>query len=135
MENDHSTHRPNSDKFFDPPVLLQRERHSDHSSGHSKTEHKAPLELPQYPADGNKETNAFTFLGRGTPFERPAEEVSEESLRNVQGDAAEKDGEERDPLHVCPEATENVFLFDAMTKDGEGNVAEDTEDDHNGEVY
>ena len=42
----------------------------------------------------------------------------------MQGDAAEKDGEKRDPLHVCPEATENVFFFDAMTKDGEGDVAE-----------
>lgn len=135
VENNHRTHRPNSDELRDPPVLLQCKSHGNHDSSHTSAEHEAPLELSQHPADSNKETNVFTLLGSGTPFERPAEEVREEGLRNVQGDAAKKYGEERDPLHICPEPTENILFLDAVAEDSEGDVSEDTEDNYDGEVY
>jgi hypothetical protein len=134
VENNHRAHGPNSNKLFDPPILLQRKSHGDHHCRHNNAEHEAPLELPQHAANGHEETDVFAFLGGGTPLERPADEMREESLRDVQGDAAKEDGEKRNPFHVCPEATEDGTFADAVAEDGEGDVAKDTEDNYDGKV-
>lgn len=98
MTNNHRTHRPNRNQRRNPPILLERKRHSNHNSRHAKAEHEAPLETSKYLADRHKERNVFGFLRGGAPLERDAQEVADESLRDMQGDTAEEDGEERDPL-------------------------------------
>jgi hypothetical protein len=60
--------------------------------------------------------------------------MREESLRDVQGDAAKEDGEKRNPFDVGPEAARDGSFADAVAEDSEGDVAKDTEDDYDGEV-
>ncbi len=76
----------------------------------------------------------FALLGRGTPLERPTDEMCEEGLRDMQRDTAKEDGEEGDPLDVCPEATEDGTFTYAIAENGECDVAEDAEDDDDGKV-
>lgn len=83
VEDNHGAHRPNGNELLDPPVLLQSKSHGNHDRSHTNAEHEAPLELPQHPADGDEETDLFGFLGSGTPLKRPADEMREESLRDV----------------------------------------------------
>lgn len=60
--------------------------------------------------------------------------MADESLGDVKGDAAEKDGEERDPFEVGEEAAEDRAFADAVAEDGEGDVSEDSEDEDDSEV-
>lgn len=57
--------------------------------------------------------------------------MREKGLRDVQREAAEKDGEHENQFEVFKEGTEEGFLADAVPHEGEGE-AEAVEDDDNG---
>lgn len=52
----------------------------------------------------------------------------------MQRDAAEEDGEHGDPLEVLAERLEEIAVLDAITQDTEGDVADEREDEDDGDV-
>lgn len=51
----------------------------------------------------------------------------------MQRKPAEEDGEHEDPFEVFEEGGEEGVCAEAVTEEGEGDVAKACEDDHNGE--
>jgi hypothetical protein len=60
--------------------------------------------------------------------------VADQGLGYVERNSAEKDGEQGDPFEVFPETAEDATFFYAVAEDAEGEVAQNSEDEDNGEV-
>lgn len=134
MTDDDCAHGPHGNEGADAPVLWQRKRHGQHYRRHAKAKHEAPLEAAQHLADGHEEGHVLRLLGRRPPFQRDAEKVAHERLRDVQRDAAEENREQRNPLQVRQEAAQDGAFADAIAQHGERHVTQDRKDEHNGEV-
>jgi len=63
-----------------------------------------------------------------------AEQMRDECLTDVHTDSGEEDGEERDPGEVLEEGAEEGLFAGAPAEEGERDVAEEGEDEEDGNV-
>ena len=82
--------------------------------------------------DFAEEGGVLRFLRCRTPSHVDAEEMREESLRDVNAHAAEEDHQQRDPGVVLDEGGENALLAEAIAQDSERQVTKPGEDDDDG---
>ena len=84
----------------DLPIVGEDVVRADDERRHQEAEDEGALEPLEQPRDLLDEVDLLELLGRGTPRHVNGEEVREQRLRNVQREAAEEDGHERNPLEV-----------------------------------
>ena len=132
-ENDGSD-RIDGEEGRDPPLDGEDVVAAYDQSHAGEAEDECVLESPQDADDLLAEVDIVNFLGRCSPGHVDLEEVAEDGLRDVQGDAAKEDGKKRDPGEVLEERAEEGVLAGAVAEDGESGVAEGGEDDDDGEV-
>lgn len=102
MTNHHRTQREKGHKVRDLPEHRKGRRSNDHQSRAQRTEHKSPAEPLDQFGHLLEEVRLLDLFRGGAPRHVDFEEVAEERLRDVQGDAAEEEGEEEEPLEVLP---------------------------------
>ena len=76
----------------------EEEPSSDDQTGHQEAVQESELEALQDADDFLAEMDFLDFFRRGAPHHVDLEEMAEDSLRDVDGDAAEEDGEHGDPF-------------------------------------
>lgn len=80
---------------------MREEEPSRHNqSRHQETVQESELEPLQDANDFLSEMDFFDFFGGGAPCHVDLEEVTQDGLRDVDGEAAEEDGEHGDPFQV-----------------------------------
>lgn len=100
MTHDNRAQRIYGDKGIDSPVPRDEQRADDHAGRHGDAEDKRVLEPLEETGHLLEEGDVFDFFGRGAPGHVDLEEVAEQGLRDVHGEAAEEDGHEEEPLEV-----------------------------------
>jgi hypothetical protein len=154
MVHNHRAHRPTSNQQPNAPIFLNRKRTNHHHARHGHAEQERPLELPPHMLHCLKERHVFDLLGRAAPLHINAEEVCQQRLTDVHGDATKKDSKHGDPFEILPQATEERSAFvamsharkrllvydgrffdDAIPDYGERNASGDGEDENNGDVH
>jgi hypothetical protein len=117
-----------------PAVWYERAKcQNTHPNNTEQANRKTVLEPLQHARHFNKEVGEFGFLGRRAPLHVVLEHVCEKRRGHVQGETAEEDGEHEDPFEVFEERGEESVGAETVAEDGEGDVAEACEDDHDGE--
>lgn len=129
MEGNNSTQWPNSDEVRDligiRDHLAQRThtRKRDHTSDHHHAKSKGEFELAENGGDLVEERRLGLLLGRRAPRHIDAEHMRRNRLADVDGDAAEEDGQERQPFQVLEEGSYQAAVCGSVAQDGERNRA------------
>ncbi|TGO72459.1 hypothetical protein BELL_0452g00050 [Botrytis elliptica] len=100
MTHDHCAQGENGDKRIDSPIPGHDERAHNHAGGHENAEEEGVFEALEQTRDFFKEGDVFDFFGRGAPGHVDFEEMAEQGLGDVHGEAAEEDGHEEEPFEV-----------------------------------
>lgn len=100
MADNNRTQRIYCHETPDPPIPRQRNRACDHNPGTCEAEKEGPFEAFQQPGKFFEKGGVFDFFYGGSPAHADLEEVAEERLGYVNGDAAQEDGEEKEPFEV-----------------------------------
>ncbi|QSZ36810.1 hypothetical protein DSL72_006693 [Monilinia vaccinii-corymbosi] len=100
MAHDDGAQRKNGHKRIDPPIPRHEDGAHDHAGRHGNAEDKRVLEFAEQTRDLFEEGDIFDFLGGGAPGHVDLEEVAEERLGDVHGEAAEEHGHEEEPFEV-----------------------------------
>ncbi len=98
-END-GRQRPDGGEEIDAPKRRRDGGQTDHARGAQEAEQKREFEFLEEFGNFLEEGGILDFLGRGAPAHVDGEHVAEQGLADVQGEAAEEDGEQEDPLEV-----------------------------------
>ncbi|TGO57386.1 hypothetical protein BCON_0066g00350 [Botryotinia convoluta] len=106
MTHNHCTQRKNRDKSIDSPIPRHDERAHNHTRGHENAEEECVFEAFEQTRDFFEEGHVFDFFGRGAPRHVDFEEMAEERLGDVHGEAAEEDGHEEEPFEVFEDCWE-----------------------------
>lgn len=107
-------HGQDSHDIIDAPSIRdKRSLGQDDDAGDTDgRESQRVLEGLEHAGDLDPEVGGFGFFARGAPCHVNLEHVCEESLRDVQGEAAEEDGEHEEPFEVLEEgAEEGLFAY------------------------
>lgn len=83
--------RKNRNERIDPPKSWRRNRQNNHADNRNADEGKCPPERLCHSRNLFEEGVVGGFFGGGAPLHVDGEEVAEEGLGDVQGDAAEED--------------------------------------------
>lgn len=80
--------------------MREEEPSDDNQARHQETVQESELEPLQDANDFLPEMDFLDFFGGGAPYHVDLEEVTQDGLRDVDGEAAEEDGEHGDPFQV-----------------------------------
>jgi hypothetical protein len=100
MTNNNRAQRINRHEILNPPLPRHHRRAHNHHGHHAEAKYEREFEALEQPRDFFEKGDVLDFLGRGAPGHVDFEEVAEEGLGDVEGDAAEEDGEEKEPFEV-----------------------------------
>ena len=100
MRNHYSSQRVDRLKAGDLPVPRENEFPGDYEPAAKDAEHEGELEALEQARHFLEEGDVFHFFGRCAPGYVDFEEVGQQRLRYVKGDAAEEDGEEEEPFEI-----------------------------------
>lgn len=103
MTHDDRTQRENGNKSIDSPIPGHGERAHNHTCSHEDAEEESVFEALEQTRDFFKEGDVFDFFGGGAPGHVDFEEMTEERLGDVHGEAAQEDGHEEEPFEVFEE--------------------------------
>ena len=129
MRSQHNSERNSSRWPGDLPTPWREAAQVDHAADARHDEHVHPLEVLEDLGDLLEEIRGFGFLGGGAPLHVDAEHVSEQREEDVEGDAAEEDGEHGHPLEVLGQGAEERLLAETVAEDGQADVTGAGEDD------
>lgn len=104
MTNHYRTKRINCHEIRDAP--FPREHITcpyNHHGGTQDAKHEGEFEAFEETGDFFEKRCVFDFLCCGAPRHVDFEEMAEESLGDVEGDAAEEDGQKEEPFEVFPD--------------------------------
>ena len=125
MTSYQSDKRPHDSKLIDLPVVRNQvskwtnSSQNDHPDDHKEAIKKREFELFEDLGDFFEESCASSFFRSRTPGHIDAEHVRKYGLRNMQGDATEKDGQEEDPFQVLPHCSDNVSFNFRGVREGQ----------------
>ena len=133
MREDDGAEREDGGEEIDAPEGWGEPGHDDHHGGAEDAEDEHVLEalddLPDLPEEGRR----LDFLGRRTPAHIDGEHVREKSLTDMEGETAEENNQEEDPLVVFVHGPKEATVGVTVAQDRERQVADSREDDDDGE--
>jgi len=103
MTNDRRGQGVDAVKLMDLPLDGENRRAADHEGRAGKAENKSELEPPNDLHNLGPKVYFFQLFGCCAPDHVDLEEVRQDSLRKVNGDPSQEDGEHGDPLDVFPD--------------------------------
>ena len=133
MAAQHDGERHDGRDALDLVAVRRVDAEVDHGAHHGDGEGVHPLEALGDLGHLLEEVGGLGFLGRRAPLHVDAEHVRAQCEEEVEADPAEEDREHRHPLEVLEERADERFLAQAVTEDGEADVAEAGEDDEEGD--
>lgn len=133
MTDSHRRHGQNGHEILDVPPIRNERRYCQDDHTHNTHDRKCDAELEplQHLWHLDEEVGEFSFLGRRTPCHIDFEHVGQQGLRDVQGEAAEEDGEHEDPFEVFDQGAEEGAIADAVAHHCESDVSKTVEYDDN----
>lgn len=140
MKSHHRAQRPDCREVRDAVrVRHQAAKRADpgqhhHTSQHQHTEGKGVFELAKDGRDLIEERGFGLLFCGGAPRHVGAEHVRSNGLANVDRDAAEEDGEQRQPLEILKERADQAAVRGAVAQHAQRDGAERLEHDHDAEV-
>ena len=94
----------NSHKIFNMPIpgypSIRRQRQEHHASNPRQSKEHAKFESLSDFRDLDEEVRGFYFFGGGAPSHVVAEHVGKDGGGDVEGEAAEEDGEKQGPFEI-----------------------------------
>jgi hypothetical protein len=135
MTRPNNAHRKDCREIRNPPSKRNKlpKRKDRHTRNRHATNRKAVFKPLKHARHFDEEVAEFCFLGGGAPLHVVLEHVCEQRGGYVQRQAAEEDGEHEYPFEVFEQGGEECVCAEAVAEDGEGNVAEASEDYYEGE--
>lgn len=118
MPCDHHAEWEDSNEEPNLPEVGYRDCQRDHHADAGKDKDEGEFEVLDDLGDFLKKGRVLGLLGRRAPRHVDAKQMAENGLADVQGDAAEEDGNERQPLEVLNQRRNERLLFDAVTEHG-----------------
>jgi len=91
----------------------------DHGSSNGKRDGPDVPEALDHLVETDVETRGPDFLGGTRPFDVDAEHVAQDGAGAVEGEAAEEENEEGEPLDGFENGGEELLLLETMTEHGE----------------
>jgi hypothetical protein len=88
MTNNNRAQRIDGGEILNPPLPWDHGGADNHHSRHAEAKDEREFEALEQPRDFLEERDVFHFFGRGAPGHVNFEEVAEQGLGDVQGDAA-----------------------------------------------
>ena len=140
MERDDRAQRPDGRKRRDLPVVRDQladgadATQHDHAGDHDEAKDKGEFELAQDLRHLFEKGRVLGLLARRAPRHVDAEHVAGDGLANVDRDATEEDGQQRQPRQVLEEGADQAAALGAVAQDGERDGAKGLEDNDNREV-
>ena len=108
----------NGHKIFNMPIpwhpSIRRQRQEDHAGNPRQCKEHAKLESLSDFRDLDKEVRRFYFFGGGAPSHVVAEHMGENGGGDVEGEAAEEDGEKKGPFEIEENCKEDEYSFTAI---------------------
>lgn len=89
--------------MHDSPLYGERHAAANDQGGHQNAPEESTLEAFKQARNLLEEVDFLVLLGRRAPAHVDAEEMAQQSLRDVQRQTAQEDGHQRDPLDVAPD--------------------------------
>ena len=103
MTRQYTDRGPNRHKIRDPPLLRDYalDAQDNHARSHEDAEGECEAEFVEDFGDFLEEGRVVDFFCGGAPGHVDGEEVREDGLGDVHGEAADEDGHEGEPLGNC----------------------------------
>lgn len=129
MRSQHNRQRNSGSRPRNIPTPWRKTAQVNHTTNARHDEQIHPLKALEDLRHLLEEIRRLGFLGSSAPLHVDAEHVREESEEDVEGDAAEEDGEHGHPLEVLDQGGEEGFFAETVAEDGKTDVAGTGEDD------
>lgn len=134
VSHNNSAEWVDGDESVDLPEIGSELREHNHHCCAEEAEDEGTLEVLNQLRDFLEEGCVFGFLAGSSPRHIDAEEVGEDSLRDVQRDTAQEDGKKRDPGEVLDDSVEETALTSPVAQDGKGKIAKSGEHNNDGKI-
>jgi hypothetical protein len=129
VHNDRDCPWEDTSQAVNLPAVWGEVAEIDHGANHREHEHVHPLEALPDLGQLSEEVGVVLFLCSRTPAHIDREHVRKDRQEDMEGDTTEEDHEERHPLEVLEEGTEERGFTNAVAHDSEADVGETVEHD------